>query len=185
MSMKEIRFHGRGGQGSVTAAQLLAIAAFHEGKQSQAFPRFGVERRGAPVESFTRISDEKINIRSGVYNPDIIVVLDSSLIEDEDVTNGLKSKGTIIINTIKDPKELIKNHNNFNIFTVDATSIAMNIFQKPIVNTAILGAFASATKLVSLESLGKAIEERFGRAQKLIDINKKAVKEAYEKCQQK
>ena len=183
--MKEIRIHGRGGQGAVTAAQLLAIAAFYEGKQSQAFPRFGVERRGAPVESFTRISDDKIDIRSGIYNPDIIVVLDPSLIEAEDVTAGLKPSGTIIINTTKAPRELIKNHNNFKIFTADATSIAMNIFQKPIVNTAILGAFASATKLVSLESLNKAIEERFERSQKLIDLNKKAVKEAYEKCQLK
>jgi pyruvate ferredoxin oxidoreductase gamma subunit len=183
--MKEIRVHGRGGQGAVTAAQLLAIAAFHEGKQSQAFPRFGVERRGAPVEAFTRISGETINIRSGIYHPDIIVVLDPSLIEAEDVTNGLKPKGTIIVNSIKDPKELIKNHDDYQIFAVDATSIAMNLFKKPIVNTAILGAFAAATKLVSLESLNKAIEERFEKSQKLIDINKKAVKEAYEKCQQK
>jgi len=179
--MREIRFHGRGGQGAVTAAQLLAIAAFHEGKQSQAFPRFGVERRGAPVESFIRISDDKINIRSGVYTPDIIVVLDSSLVEAEDVTNGLKPKGTIVINTTKSADELgIK---NYEVFTVDATSIAMNIFRKPIVNTAILGAFAAATKLVSLDSINKAIEERFERSQKLIDINKQAVREAYEKCQ--
>jgi len=183
--MKEIRIHGRGGQGAVTAAQLLAIAAFYNGKQSQAFPRFGVERRGAPVESFTRISDKPIYVRSGVYHPDVVVILDPSLIETEDVTVGLKQNGIIIINSTKDPKELIKNHKNFKIFTVDATSIALKIFQKPIVNTAILGAFASATKLVELGGINKAIEEKFERSIKLIDINKKAVKEAYEKCQEK
>ena len=183
--MKEIRIHGRGGQGAVTAAQLLAIASFYDGKQSQAFPRFGVERRGAPVEAFTRISDKTIYIRSGVYHPDAIVVLDPSLIKTEDVTKGLKQDGIIIVNSTKSPKELIKNHNNFKIFVVDATSIAMKIFQKPIVNTSILGAFASATKLVSLESINKAIEERFERSKKLIDVNKQAVKEAYEKCQLK
>ena len=179
--MNEIRIHGRGGQGAVTAAQLIAIAAFYDKKESQAFPRFGVERRGAPVEAFTRISDEKINNRAGVYHPDVVVVLDASLIVAEDVTEGLKKGGTIIINTTKLPKEVIKSK-EFKVFTVDATSIAMSIFHQEIVNTAILGAFAHATGLVSLESIDKAIEDRFGKSQKMIELNKQAIKEAYEKC---
>ncbi len=177
--MIEIKILGRGGQGAVTASQILAIAAFHDGKQSQAFPHFGVERRGAPAMAFTRISDKEIHLRSHVYNPDIVLVLDASLLEAVNATEGLKSNGTIIVNSHKKPKGLgIKG--NFNISTVDATSVALNIFKSNIVNTVILGAFAKATKLVSLDSINRAIEERFEGKEKLIDLNKEAVKKSYE-----
>lgn len=181
--MLEIKCIGRGGQGAVTFSQILAIAAFHDGKQSQAMPTFGVERRGAPSLSFTRISDKPINIRSQIYNPDIVVVLDASLLKTLNITEGLKENARIIVNTSKSPAELgIK---NFIVHTADATSVALGIFKKDIVNTPMLGAFAAATKLVSLESLYKGIEERFEGNEKLIDLNKKAIKEVYNKIIEK
>ena len=98
MALIEIRIHGRGGQGAVTSSQVLAIAAFHSGKQSQAFPNFGVERTGAPVESFVRIDDKPINLRQHVYDPDYVIILDSSLIDDVPVTEGLQKNGVIVVN---------------------------------------------------------------------------------------
>lgn len=173
--MLEVRFHGRGGQGAVTAAQILAIATFHKGNQSQAFPRFGTERRGAPVEAFTRISKNKIFLRSAVYNPDIVVVLEPSLIYSVDVTAGLKKEGIIIINSSK--KQKIK---NFKTYNVDATGIAMKIFGKDIVNTPMLGALAAISNRVDIKCITKAIEERFqSRGKEMIQKNKKAVLEVY------
>ncbi len=178
--MIEIRIHGRGGQGAVTTGQIMAIAAFYDNKQSQTFPMFGVERSGAPVQAFARISDEKINIRSQIYNPDIVIVLDASLLETVDVTSGLKEKGTLIINTNKKPSDLNIN-GNFNIRTVDATSIALKIFGRPIVNTPMLGAFSKITKEISLNSLTKAIDETFlkTKGKKIAELNKKAITAVY------
>ena len=132
--MIEIKTIGRGGQGAVTFSQILAIAAFHDNYQSQAMPTFGVERRGAPSFSITRISKETIYLRSLIYTPDIVVLLDSSLLKTIDITEGLKEKGTIIINSNKTPAEL-NIGGNFNIHTVDATSVALKLFKKDIVNT--------------------------------------------------
>ena len=158
--MIEIRFHGRGGQGAVVASNMLADAAFREGKHVQAFPFFGVERRGAPVSSFTRINDNPIKIRSQVYNPDYVIVLDSSLIEVVDVTSGLKENGIIIINTDKKPTDF---NLSFKVATIDATSIALDnklgSKMAPIVNTSILGAFARVSGIISLESIILAIKE--------------------------
>jgi pyruvate ferredoxin oxidoreductase gamma subunit len=177
--MLEVRVHGRGGQGAVTTGQLLAIAAFHDGKYSQTFPIFGVERAGAPVEAFVRISENPINIRSQVYRPDIVMVLEPSLMETVDVTAGLKKGGSLIINTNKE----LKIKGDFEIHVIDATSIAMQIFQRPIVNTAVLGAFAAISKEVTLQSLEKAIDERFlkTKGEKIADLNKHAIREVYEK----
>lgn len=177
--MKEIRIHGRGGQGAVTAAQLLAISAFHDGKQSQAFPKFGVERRGAPVEAYCRIDERPIHVRQQVYEPDMLIVLDSSLFEAVDVTKGLKKGGIIIVNTNKKPEELGISK-NFKIHTADATMVALKIFSADIVNTPMLGAFAAATKMIRVESIYKAVEERFAGKEKLIQLNKEAVKEVYD-----
>jgi pyruvate ferredoxin oxidoreductase gamma subunit len=178
--MIEIKTIGRGGQGAVTFSQILAIAAFHDNYQSQAMPSFGVERRGAPSFSYTRISKEPIHIRSLIYNPDIVVLLDASLLETIDITEGIKPKGTIIINSNKSQKEL-KIKGNFHIHTVDASSVALKLFKKDIVNTAMLGAFAKVTESVSLESLYKGLEERFEGKAKIIDLNKQAIKTVYEK----
>lgn len=175
--MKEIRIHGRGGQGAVTAAQLLAIAGFNEGSESQAFPKFGVERRGAPVEAYLRLSDSPINIRSQIYCPDVAIVLDPSLMEVVDVCCGVVAGGTLIINSMKQPEDL--GFKGYDVCTVDASSVALEIFKADIVNTAMLGAFAKKTGLVSLKSVFKAIEEIFKRRPELIEKNKQAVQRVY------
>ncbi len=159
--LKEIRIHGRGGQGSVTAAQLLAHAAFFEGKWVQAFPYFGAERRGAPVKAFARISDEPILVHSQIYNPDYIIVLDPYLYKLVSVAEGLKKDGIIVMNTTQKPEET--KIRNSRIATVDATKIALELNLRvaglPVVNTSILGAFAKATGEIKLESVLKAIKE--------------------------
>ena len=161
-ALKEIRFHGRGGQGAVTAAELLAKAVFNEGKYVQAFAIFGAERRGAPVKAFARIDDKEILIRSQIYSPDYVVVLDSGLIGIIDVTEGLKEGGLVLINTRKKPEE-IQLGKNCRLATVDATSIALElglvVAGLPVVNTSILGAFARATDEVKLESVTYVIKD--------------------------
>jgi pyruvate ferredoxin oxidoreductase gamma subunit len=177
--MHEIRIHGRGGQGAVTTGQLMAIAAFYDGKYSQTFPMFGVERAGAPVLAFARIDDQPIRLRSQVYLPDIAVVLDPSLIKTVDVTKGLQKHSKIIINTNKSAAELGL-AGGFDVHVVDATAIALNIFKKPIVNAPMLGAFAKISKLVTVKSLKKAVDEVLGRkGAKLSDLNKQAIEEVY------
>lgn len=178
MPLKEIRIHGRGGQGAVTSSQVLAIAAFHDGKYCQAFPSFGVERRGAPVESFSRISDQKINVRQHIYEPDYIIVLDSTLLESVKVESGLKDSGTIIINSDKKADEFELN-TNAKIKAIDVTKVALQIIGKPFVNIAVLGAFAAMTKEISLDSLGKAIDQEFAEKEKVAELNKKATEKLY------
>lgn len=179
--LKEIRIHGRGGQGAVTAAQLLAHAAFLEGKWVQAFPYFGAERRGAPVKAFARISDEPILVHSQVYNPDYIIVLASKLHEVVDVTEGLKKDGVIIMNTRKKPEEI--GLKDWRIATVDATDIALEldllVSGLPVVNTSILGAFAKATGEVQLESVLKVIKITWSGSAG--EKNAKAAELAYER----
>jgi len=172
--MIEVRFHGRGGQGAVTAARLLAEASFNEGKYCQAFPSFGAERRGAPVLAFTRIDNKPIRIRTLVYEPNYVVVLDPTLLEVINVSAGLKRGGLVVVNAKEVPEEL----KAVKVATVDATAIALEFLGSPITNTAMLGAFARATKLVSLNSVVKAIEGYFGG--KLAEKNVAAVKAAYE-----
>lgn len=179
--MIEIRFHGRGGQGAVTAANILASAAFREGKYVQAFPFFGVERRGAPVTAFTRIDDKPIRIKTQIYEPDIVVVLDPSLLDTVDVTAGLKEGGTVIINTEKSKEEILEKLKKkpAKLALVDATGIALEVLGLPITNTAILGAVAKATGLVKLESVQDAIKDTFSGA--LGEKNAKAAEEAFNK----
>ncbi|MFA4640169.1 pyruvate/ketoisovalerate ferredoxin oxidoreductase subunit gamma [Pyrococcus kukulkanii] len=181
--MIEIRFHGRGGQGAVTAANILAEAAFLEGKYVQAFPFFGVERRGAPVTAFTRIDDKPIRIKTQIYEPDIVVVLDPSLLETVDVTAGLKDDGIVIINTEKSKEEVLKNLKKKpkKLALVDATTIALEVLGLPITNTAILGAIAKATGLVKIESIKEAIKDTFSG--ELGEKNARAAQEAFKKTQ--
>ncbi|HRW82723.1 MAG TPA: pyruvate ferredoxin oxidoreductase subunit gamma [Methanothrix sp.] len=175
--MKEIRFHGRGGQGAVTAAELIAIAAFEDKKYSQAFPAFGVERRGAPVMAFARIANEPIRVRSQIYEPDYVIVQDVTLLDVVDVASGLKPEGKIIINTDRNVKDL-KLETEAEVVTIDATKIALDKLGRPIVNTTMLGAFCGATGEVSLDSINKAILGRFSGA--LGEKNLAAIKTAYE-----
>ena len=170
--MIEIRFHGRGGQGAVTAAEILAVAAFKDKKFSQAFPKFGPERTGAPVEAYCRIDDKFINLRSQIYNPMHLIVLDASLLTVIDATKGLQKDGLVILNSNKKQKT-----KDWKTFTVDATKIALETLGKPIVNTAMLGAFAKATGLVSLGSIKETIKERFPK--ELAEKNILAIEKAY------
>jgi len=160
----EIRFHGRGGQGAVTGSETLAHAFFLESKFVQAFPAFGVERRGAPVMAFCRVDERPIRTRNQIYTPDHVIILDSSLLDAVNVTEGLKPDGTILINGKRSPEQYRKNlPSQFRLFIVDAGAIALEHGlgspANPIVNTAILGAFAKATAIVKLESVLRAIEE--------------------------
>lgn len=173
--MIEIRFHGRGGQGAVTAARLLAEAAFLEGKHCQAFPSFGAERRGAPVVAFARIDTKPIRIRTQVYEPNHVVVLDPTVLEAVNVAAGLKRGGVAVLNAKKVPEGLHAGK----VATVDATAIALETLGVPITNTAMLGAFIRATKLISLESVLKAVGSYFKG--KLAEKNMAAVKAAHER----
>ena len=182
MVLIEVRWHGRGGQGAWTASELLARAAIHEGKYIQSFPEFGPERMGAPVRAFTRISDEPIRLHCSVYSPDVVVVLDPTLMATVPVTEGLKQNGTIVVNAGEEPsrmKERLKIANG-TVWTVPATEIAIKILGRPITNTAMLGAVARATNIVSMESIEQAVKERFPAqlAEKNIGVIKEAFKEA-------
>lgn len=158
--MIKIRIHGRGGQGSVTLAHMIAEAAYEEGRWAQAFPAFGVERRGAPVEAFARIGSTKITDRSQVNEPTYVVVQDSSIIEFVDVTDGLEADGALVVNSEKDPSELPLETGE-SIVTVNATAIAREHLDRPIMNTALLGAFSGATDLLELNSIESVITSTF------------------------
>ncbi len=158
--MIEIRLHGRGGQGVVTAAELLATAAFLDGKHTQAFPTFGSERMGAPVASFVRISDNPIRVRSQIYEPQHVIVQDPTLIGTVDVFAGLKAGGLVLINTEKPVSEL-KIKGSGNVVTIPATQIAMEIIGRPIPNTVMVGAFAALTGIVTMDGIRKAMAHKF------------------------
>lgn len=177
--MKEIRLHGRGGQGAVTAASLLAMAGFDDGKFTQAFPTFGVERRGAPVQAFVRIDDGFIRRRDQIYKPDILLVLDPTLFHVVNVTSGLKEGGMVIVNTNKTPEEL--GIAGADVKCIDLTKEAFDVLGRDIVNTAMLGAFAAYTGLIGKEAICKAIDEHFSGS--LAEKNKVLVERVYEKAQ--
>jgi 2-oxoacid:acceptor oxidoreductase gamma subunit (pyruvate/2-ketoisovalerate family) len=177
--MIELRFHSRGGQGGVVAGKLLAVAFFKEGKHVQTFPTFGVERRGAPVQTFVRISDHDIRLRNQVYEPDHIIILDPSLIGYFDLTQGLKDGGMILVNTEKEVAEF-NFPDKFRPVGVNASHIAvenkLGSLAQPITNTAILGAFAKATGMVNIDSVVAAIKEE---APIKPEANAKAALDAY------
>ena len=178
--MKQIRIHGRGGQGVVTAAELIAISAFYEGKESQAFPSFGVERTGAPIESYVRIDNHPIRTREQIYSPDILIIQDATLLDTVDVTKGCSKDTIAIVNSAKNKSELNINLPEENIFVINATKIALDIIGKNIVNTIILGSIANDTNLFSLASAKKAIKQKFdGKDKSLVDKNIKAVERAF------
>ena len=176
--MLEVRFHGRGGQGAVTCTELVAKAAIAEGKYAQAFPSFGAERRGAPVMAFLRVSDEPIRIRQKIYEPDVVVVLDPTLLGLPSVVEGLKEDGLIIANSPKTPQELQKEYGfKQKVATVDATKIALDTLRLPITNTTMLGALVKVTQVVSMEALTEALQGRFGR---LAERNRIAMERAFQ-----
>lgn len=175
--MIEIRIHGRGGQGSVTAAELLAVAAFDDGREAQAFPAFGVERRGAPVLAFCRIDSEPIRIRSQIYEPDYVIVQDPTLMDTVDVLAGLKPDGTVLINSEHTASEL-KLDTTARVVTFPATQIALETLGRPIMNTAIMGAFSGISGAISFEAIERSIRHRFPG--ELGEKNVEAARKAYE-----
>ena len=180
----EIRWHGRGGQGAVTSAELLAKAAISEGKFAQAFPSFGPERRGAPVVAFNRIDTQSpIRIRAEIREPDVVVVLDPTLLSVVKVTAGLKPKGILIINTGKDFATIEKEFGtDWKLALVDGSRIAREVLGVNIVNTTMLGALLKAIQVVKTDSLVEPIKERFDR---LAEKNFNAVKRAFEETKVK
>lgn len=178
--MLEICFHGRGGQGAVVASQMLAIAAFREGMHSQALSIPGPERRGAPVVSFVRIDNTPVRLKCRIYEPDHIIILDAALLQFINIIGSLKDGGWIVVNSNKKPEEM-GFPSKFKVATIDANSIALKhrlgTAQAPIVNTAVLGAFAKVTGIVGLEAVSEAIRE--GAPAKK-EENVAAVRDAYE-----
>ena len=158
--LKEIRIHGRGGQGNVTASEFMAEAAFSDGKYAQSFPMFGSERHGAPVVAFVRISDEPIRRRSQIYEPDYVIVQDASLFMGTDVLAGLKDGGLVVINLAEDSQRP-PIPEKYKLVTVPATNIALDTLGKPIINTIMVGAFAGASGELSLDSLEKSVIQRY------------------------
>lgn len=176
--MIEVRFHGRGGQGAVTSAELVAQAAIRGNSYAQAFPSFGPERRGAPVQAFLRVSNRPIRLRSKVYEPDNVVILDSTLLGSVNPAEGLKTEGFVVINSNKSDDELKKLFPGHNIAYVDALKIAREELGVPITNTTMMGVLVKASGIVDIESLEEPVRERFGViAQKNINAYTRAFKE--------
>jgi pyruvate ferredoxin oxidoreductase gamma subunit len=173
--MKQIIFLGRGGQGAVTSSQVLAIAAFKDGKYSQAFPNFGIERTGAPVRSYCRINDKPIEIREQVTEAEYAIILDATLLSE--LTESITK--LIIINTNKKPEEL-KIKTKAQIKCVDITKVALEAIGKPFVNIPALGAFSAITSEVSLKALEEAVQQQMGSKGPIVEKNLLAVKKVYE-----
>jgi pyruvate ferredoxin oxidoreductase gamma subunit len=178
----EIRLHGRGGQGVVTAAELLSVAAFLEGFEAQAFPSFGSERMGAPVVSFCRINDRPIRVREPVTRPDAVIVIDATLVHHVDLFAGLNAGGYVLINSSRAPAELglddlIESQPAGQVVTVAATDLAREYLGRPLPNICLLGAFAALTGRVSLSSIETAVRDRFSGP--VADANIRAARASY------
>jgi 2-oxoacid:acceptor oxidoreductase gamma subunit (pyruvate/2-ketoisovalerate family) len=182
-TMVEFRWHGRGGQGAWTASELLARTALDEGKYIQSFPEFGPERMGAPVTAFTRISTEPIRLHCAIYDPDVVVVLDNTLLKTVPVTAGLnRDEDSLIINSSEEPAVLKQRLNvtKGKVWTVPATEIALRILGAPITNTALLGVVAKATEIVTLEGIQKTLKTKF--RPDLAEKNFAVIQEAYKEA---
>lgn len=181
--MFQVRIHGRGGQGVVTAAELLSIAAFAEGRHAQAFPSFGSERTGAPVVAFCRIDDAPIRLREPIAEPDALLIQDPTLLHQVSVFAGLPPAGYVLINTSRSPEELgieelVRRQRADRFRTVPATEFALRHVGRPVPNAALLGGFAALAEVVTLGSVEAAIREKFAPA--LAERNVAAAREAYE-----
>lgn len=184
--MLQVRIHGRGGQGVVTGAELLSVAAFDEGRFAQAFPSFGSERTGAPVVAFCRIDDQPIRLREPIMQPDVIIIQDPTLLHQVDVFQGLTRDGYILINSTRGFVDLglgdfIADRRPERLCTVPATELAMKHVGRPVPNAALLGGFAALSGLISLNAVCKAIEEKFPA--KVASANVAAAGAAYDYVQ--
>lgn len=183
----EVRWHARGGQGAVTASRFLSASASREDKHFQGFPEFGTERMGAPIQAFTRLSEERIYTHEQVATPDAVVVLDPTLLEAVDVTAGLKPGGPLIINSDLRPAELKRQlkPGDYKLYTVDATKIATECVGRPITNTAMVGALVKVTGLIKFDNVREELIGMFGTRFKksVVEGNVKALARAYEEVQ--
>jgi len=184
--MVEIRWHARGGQGSKTAATLLAYVALAEGKHGQGFPDYGPEREGAPMRAYTRISSQPIRIHSAVYTPDLVVVLDPTLLDSVKVTDGLKDDGALIVNTPASPAEIRKKTGltTGKVYCVNATEISIKEIGRNIPNTPMMGALLKASPLVKVETVKHDVEKKLkSKGDKVVQGNYRAIDRAYEEVQ--
>lgn len=182
MRTLEVRWHGRGGQGVVTANEILAGAALLEGKYMKAFPEFGPERMGAPIRAFARVSDEPIKVHSQVYFPDYVIVLDPTLIGNVNVLEGMKAEGGLIVNYPEGKAALRKAlATDLEVHAVDATKIAMETVGKPLANTAMLGALVKTSGIVELDSIKEELRSKLGGKlpEKVVEKNILSVERAY------
>lgn len=189
-NLTEIRWHGRAGQGLVTAAKLLGETALGTGQYFQAFPDYGPERMGAPIRAYTRLSPVPINIHSQVHHPDVVLVLDPTLLGVVDVTEGLVDGGTVLVNTDKTAAEMRRvlglEQREVRVYTVDASAIAMETLGREITNTPMLGAFARATGLFPLDSIIEDVRSSFGKKLRpeIVEANVEAVRRAYDQVRE-
>jgi len=183
-NLTEIRWHARGGQGAKTAATMLAEIVLNEGKYGQGFPDYGPERMGAPMRGFTRISDKPIRMHSAVYNPNVVIVLDPTLLDVVDVLEGTNDNTVVIINTADTMDKISKKLKigNRKLWILNGTKIALDTIGRPIPNTPMLGALVKATKLIKLDTLYTDLRKKFGKKfpERVIQGNLDAIKRAYE-----
>jgi pyruvate ferredoxin oxidoreductase gamma subunit len=185
----EIRWHGRGGQGTVTAAKVLADACLSGGGYVQAFPEYGPERAGAPVRAFNRISESVIRMYGPVLNPKVVSIADATLMDSINVTEGAQDDAIFVVNTAKTPKEVrekLKAKDSQKVYAVDATKIAVECFGRPLPNSSMLGAISRATGIVDMDTLLENVKKSFGKkfSQKIIDGNLDATRRGYEEVQE-
>lgn len=185
----EIRWHARAGQGAVTAAKLVAETALSQGRYMQAMPEYGPERTGAPLKAYTRVCDEPIEVHNNIVNPQIVVVLDETLLDIEDVTTGIKEDGTIVLNSRMAPEEAREKlgvGEGIVVATVDASGIAMDTIRRNIPNTPIVAALSKVTGVVPIDSLVEHLKTSFAKkfSQEVIDANLESVHRAYEEVRQ-
>jgi pyruvate ferredoxin oxidoreductase gamma subunit len=180
--LTEITWYGRGGQGVVTAGKVLAETAMEAGRYFQSAPEYGPERAGAPIKAYTRLSNEPISLHSSIEEPDVVVVLDPTVIGTVDVTAGLKPDGTLIVNTPRSPEEMRRRLKlaGGRVVTIDATRIAIDEIGRDITNTPLLGAFAAATGIFSVEEIVEQTRHRFGKklAPRVVEANVRAIERA-------
>jgi pyruvate ferredoxin oxidoreductase gamma subunit len=183
----EIRWHGRGGQGAKTAAGMVAELAVNEGKYAQAAPEYGAEREGAPIRAYTRIGDAIIRMHDAIYFPDIVVVLDDTLLETQGVDSGLSEDGVLLVNTRMSPAEVRKQLGlkGRKVYTIDATTIALEEIKRPIPNTVMIGALGKVAGVVDAAHIKKSIDKKLGGklSEGMLKGNYRAVERAYEEVQ--
>ncbi len=185
----EIRWHGRGGQGAKTAATFLASVAINEGKYSQGYPDYGPERMGAPMRGFTRISDEAIKLHCEITNPDIVVVLDDTLLGVVNIIEGIEKDGILIVNTVQSPQEIkdkLAIKNGVKVYTIDATGISIEELKRPIPNTPMIGALIKVSNVLKIETVYEDVKVKFGKKfrEDIVKGNINAIRRAYEEVKE-